>query len=197
MEFSSVALIVATGLGPVLAVQAQKFVEHATARAQRKAWVFNTLMATRGARLSGDHVRALNTIETAFYGSHHFGLRRQTGAEKNVVNRWQTYLVHLNTACPVEAGDALNAWMAAYDERFQLLLQAIATERKFEFDPMRLKLGTYSPVAHAAIEAQRAALRMATLQLLSGQTALRVMPGQPPAAPPPAPPIEDNPYVAR
>ncbi|MGZ7172458.1 DUF6680 family protein [Burkholderia gladioli] len=64
----------ATLLGPVLAVQAQKWVERAREATNRKQSVFTTLMATRQSRVSIDHVRALNSIDLAFYGRRVLGV---------------------------------------------------------------------------------------------------------------------------
>ena len=46
------ATVLATVVGPILAVQAQKAVERAQERSRRKSWVFHQLMATRASRLS-------------------------------------------------------------------------------------------------------------------------------------------------
>ncbi|WP_244186706.1 DUF6680 family protein [Paraburkholderia steynii] len=66
-------MVISTILGPILTVQAQKFVERARASAQRRDWVFSTLMATRQARVSFDDVRALNMIDLTFYGRRVLG----------------------------------------------------------------------------------------------------------------------------
>ena len=55
---SDALLVLATLLGPVLAVQAQKFVERWREANERRHGVFKTLMATRAARLSPDHIRS-------------------------------------------------------------------------------------------------------------------------------------------
>ncbi|MBG1249207.1 hypothetical protein F4W02_18855 [Burkholderia pseudomallei] len=65
--------VAATVAGPILAVQAQKWVERARASAQRRDWIFGTLMATRQDRVSMEHVRALNMIDLAFYGTRVLG----------------------------------------------------------------------------------------------------------------------------
>ena len=66
MKFSEVLTILAVILGPILAVQAQKAIERWRERRNRKLWVFKTLMATRGSRLSPNHVQALNMIDLEF-----------------------------------------------------------------------------------------------------------------------------------
>jgi hypothetical protein len=63
------AIVFATLLGPVLAVQAQKWIERAREKTQRKIAIFRTLMATRATFLSPAHVEALNAIPIEFYGN--------------------------------------------------------------------------------------------------------------------------------
>jgi hypothetical protein len=58
---SDIAVIVATLLGPVLAVQVQKYLERWRDEAERRKNVFKTLMATRLARLSPPAHRGLES----------------------------------------------------------------------------------------------------------------------------------------
>ena len=53
-------------IGPILAVQVQKLIERYKEKNDRKLNIFKTLMATRGARVSFEHVRALNMIDTEY-----------------------------------------------------------------------------------------------------------------------------------
>ena len=69
MGLNESLMIASTLLGPILAVQAQKWVERARTSGDRRDWIFTTLMATRQTRLSTEHVRALNLIDLAYYGT--------------------------------------------------------------------------------------------------------------------------------
>src|SRR5437868_2540401 len=73
--------------GPVLAVQAQKWVERVSTKKRRRVWIFETLMATRATTLAQNHVEALNAIPLAFYGS-------EKGMTE-IVLAWKEYLNHL------------------------------------------------------------------------------------------------------
>lgn len=97
MEIKDWAVVVSTLLGPILAVQAQKVVEQFRERRQRKIRLFEQLMATRAARLSGEHVRALNMIDLVFYGERTFGILRRNAKEQNILDAWKEYHDHLNT----------------------------------------------------------------------------------------------------
>jgi hypothetical protein len=61
-----VVIAAATIAGPILAVQAQKWVERAGELRRQKIAIFTTIMTNRATRLSDDNVRALNAIDLAF-----------------------------------------------------------------------------------------------------------------------------------
>lgn len=169
MEAKDWLLIVSTALGPILAVQAQKWVEVFRERRNRKLGIFQTLMATRAARVSPDHVRALNMIDLAFYGSRPLGIARRSRAEQRVLDAWHEYHNHLN----IKADEAsVPVWVANSDELFTNLLFAIAEDLSYTFDRVQLKTGSYSPMAHGAIEADQTTIRKLLVKLLSGDRAL-------------------------
>ena len=88
MTVSDIIMVIAILLAPLLAVQIQKWIEIFRETRQRKLYVFHTLMATRAARVSTEHVQALNMIDIIFY---------KDKAEKPVREAWKKYLDHLNT----------------------------------------------------------------------------------------------------
>jgi hypothetical protein len=171
VDIASVSIIVATLLGPILAVQAQKAVERARERHNRKAWVFHTLMATRAARVSADHVQALNMIDLVFYGRRILGIHRRSKTESAVLDAWHEYLDHLNTKYEKEN---LSLWAAKGDELFVNLLFALAVDVGFRFDRVQLKKGAYSPIAHGEFEFEQQQLRKLAIDLLSGEQPLRM-----------------------
>lgn len=165
-------VIGATIAGPILAVQAQKWVELLREHRGRKLWVFQQLMATRAARVSADHVKALNMIDLVFYGSHFFGIHRRSKAERLVIDAWREYLDHLGTKADDEA--ALAVWSAQSEELLTNLLFAIAKDVRYKFDRVQLKKGVYSPRAHGDLEVEQNLIRRLLLKLLSGENALKM-----------------------
>ena len=115
MEGRDWAIVFATLFGPIFAVQVQKRIEILRERRQRKLLVFATLMTTRGARVSPDHVRALNMIDTVFDGGTLFGIRRVKKSDKAVLDAWHQYLDHLNTSAE-QVG--LPVWQATGESFF-------------------------------------------------------------------------------
>ncbi len=166
-----VAIILATLLGPILAIQAQKAVERARERSSRKSWVFHELMATRAARVSTDHVQALNMIDLAFYGTHVLAIHRRSKSEQKVLDAWREYHDHLGD----KADDAaLPIWHAKGDELFVNLLFSMAVDVGYKFDRVQLKKGSYSPIAHGELENQQSTLRKLTIGVLSGDLPLKM-----------------------
>ncbi|WP_235993862.1 DUF6680 family protein [Paraburkholderia solitsugae] len=176
METKDWVTVGATIAGPILAVQAQKWVERARAAAQRKDWVFSTLMATRQARVSPDHVRALNMIDLAYYGTRIplIGWVWRTKREKQVLTAWHDYHAHLNLPPerrPKNEAEQ-NNWNGRSDELLTNLLDCIATANNFRFERNQLKGGSYSPEAHNTVELQGQAIRHLAIEVLAGNKPL-------------------------
>jgi hypothetical protein len=164
-------VIGATIAGPILAVQAQKWIEILRERRGRKLWVFQQLMATRAARVSAEHVQALNMIDLVFYGSRSLGIRQRSKSEQTVLDAWKEYHDHLGLKAE---GTALTVWNVKGDELFINLLFAIAQDVRYKFDRVDLKKGHYSPMAHGDLEAEQTAIRKLLLKVLSGERPIKM-----------------------
>lgn len=175
----------ATLLGPILAVQAQKWVERARETRGRKLWVFHTLMATRGARLHADHVRALNMIDLTFYGPVRLGRAWRPKRDQAVLDSWKEYLDHLGDPAHITPNNP-DAIFAQRDELFVNLLFTMGKSLGYEFDRVQLKRGGYSPMAHGQHEESMQNLVAAATDVFQGNRALKVVPAVH-AAPHPAP----------
>ncbi|WWW34093.1 DUF6680 family protein [Stenotrophomonas rhizophila] len=170
MTISDWMIVVATLAGPILAVQAQKAIEKARESRGRKGWVFHQLMATRSARVSGEHVQALNMIDLAFYGKGM--LRRRSRKEQTVLNRWREYHDHLKDR-DQQMVDA-DVWISKGDELFVNLLEAIADDVGYQFDRVQLRKGSYSPEAHGKLESEQHQVRQLVIEVLNGARSLRM-----------------------
>lgn len=163
-------IICATIAGPILAVQAQKAVEMFRERRGRKLWVFQTLMATRSARLSVEHVQALNMIDIVFYGARTV-FKRRSRAEQRVLDAWKEYHDHLNTR--FEDKD-FPLWNTKGDELFVNLLFTLSQDLGYTFDRVQLKKGAYSPMAHGDLETEQRLLRKLAIRVLSGDRPMKM-----------------------
>ncbi len=171
IEIKDWAVVFATLVGPILAIQAQKAIEALRERRHRKTYVFEQLMASRRARLSPEHVRALNMIDLVFYGQRVAGVQRRSAAEQRVLDCWKEYLDHLNNR---NDDEPIAQWVTKGDELFTNILHAISADIGYRFDRVQLKRGAYSPIAHGELEEEQNELRKATLSLVTGKSALKM-----------------------
>jgi hypothetical protein len=177
----------ATLLGPVAAVQAQKWVERARDHANQRMFIFTTLMTTRTTRLVPEHARALNMIDFAFYGPRLFGFAFRGKSNQAVLDAWNEYRAHLNPDPPIPLDDQERGkpWLSRGDELFLNLLYAISTRVGYKFDRQELRAGSYYPMMAAIIDEEASRLRKLLIGALdgSGRSALTVVAG--PAMPAP------------
>lgn len=162
----TLAIVAATLLGPILAVQIQKYLERRRALRERRNAVFRTLMTRRFA-LTIENVQAFNAVPVEFYGV------------STVIDAWRAYLKHLSTPSDSATGGstasgtpAANVWGARRVDLFFDLLQKMAVDVGYNFDFVRLKEEYYSPQLHADVETDQETIRRGLAGLLSGKTPL-------------------------
>src|SRR5581483_8627967 len=97
IRMTDIAIVGATLLGPILAVQAQKVVERWRSDNERRTRLFKVLMATRTARLSPSHVEALNMINIEFPAA--------ARKYKKVRSAWRAYLKQLSEQMPEDPNE--------------------------------------------------------------------------------------------
>jgi hypothetical protein len=159
-------MVVAILCGPILAVQAQKWIEVLRENKNRRLWTFKRLMATRGATVSPGHVEALNTIDLEFNG------RRQK--DQQVRRRWKEYLDHLGSlpTDPEQQQQQLPLWLQRNDDLLADLLHDMGVAVGYDFDKVQIRKGIYSPIGHANIEFEFQAIRRLLIELLAGNRSL-------------------------
>jgi len=166
MEFSDWIMIAAVLCGPVLAVQAQKWIETAREKRNRRLNVFKRLMATRGATLSPGHVEALNMIDLEFAGR---------GKKNEQVRRgWREYLDHLGSLSqdPEQQRQDMPAWTQRTGDLLADLLVDMGKAVGYDFDRVQIRRGIYIPIGHANFELETQAIRRLLIQLLAGERTL-------------------------
>ncbi len=171
-------MIGAVILGPILAVQAQKWVEALKQKKERKLSVFKTLMATRGTVVSPHHVEALNVIDLEF--------SEKKPKEKAVLEKWKIYLSHLNDV-PRDYADPgyqgkLDIWDAKRKDCLVDLLYAMSQALGYSFGRVQVEKGIYVPQAHFNLEAELGLLRRGLLDIIFGKRPFPVTPFSPPPA---------------
>ena len=157
MEWLTVVAII---IGPILAVQTQKFIERRGAERQRKLQIFKSLMATRGAVLSPVHVEALNLIDVEF--------SQKKSGDKRVLNSWALYRDHLTGG--VDEGRAAE-WNEKAREYLTRLLYEMGQSLGYGFDEVHIKRGAYVPQAHGFMEEEQNFIRREFVRILKGEAA--------------------------
>ncbi|MGY3325740.1 DUF6680 family protein [Pseudomonas sp. TE3911] len=162
-----IGTMVATVLGPILAVQAQKYLERIGEARNQKMWIFSTLMATRGSWLAADHVRALNMIDLSFNGGRS---NRRRKSETEVLDAWREYLDHLNSSFEADS----TRWAEKKQELLVFLLSTMATDLDLRYDRLLLRDGAYIPKGHTDLENDQNTVRRLIIKVLSGQQSLNM-----------------------
>ena len=172
----TIMAIAATVISPLLAIQTQKFIERYSQKKSLKIDIFKHLMATRSqsARLSSEHVRALNMIDLAFYGKIKKGKAKRSASEGNVLSSWKLYFAHLNTSYPDNDNILGAIWNQTSNNLFLDLLSEIAKDIGYDFERVQLQTAIYSPVAHGAIENDQSKIRKGLAAIFSGENALKM-----------------------
>lgn len=183
MNASDWLIIAATVSGPILAVQAQKWVERATKSRRRRRWIFETIMANRATRLADDNIKALNLIDMEFR-------QRIIPSRKNraVLAAWRDLFGELTRGLREGETDPVlvNAWLGRCNEFYVKLEGAMATALGFQFTDEELRRGIYYPRGHNEREMAQLAILHNLKRLLAGETAINMkvteFPGSPEAA---------------
>lgn len=168
------AIVFATLMGPILAVQAQKFLEELREYRAAKLWVFRSLMTTRMQRVSVDHVRALNMIDICFYGKRVFFWRRQTSVEKKVVTSWKIYLDNLTTGIDGWSESQQQIHFSHRNKQFNLLLSDIGAAVGYHFDEVHIEKAGYIPIAHDDNDTKQRQLLESAVHVLQGKQSIKM-----------------------
>jgi len=160
MTISDWAIVLATIVGPILAVQIQKVIERMREKRNTKLMVFRQLMATRAARLSPEHVQALNMIDVAFYKT------------KKVREAWKALFDSFCRKASDQTEDKILS-----EERDRLLVELMyemAQSLGYDFDRTHIKNQAYTPQAHGEIEVEANFIRRTLAKMLLDDGAFRL-----------------------
>lgn len=157
---SSWVMIAAVFLGPIAAVQIQKFLESRKEETQNRIKVFKDLMTTRASTLAYQHVSALNMVGLEFRGKQF----------SKVISAWNMYLDHLNSYPDDE--ELGKVWVDKSNDLLSDLLYEMGISLGFEFDKVHIKKAGYIPKGYADAENEQIYIRKATIEVLEGKRPL-------------------------
>lgn len=162
-------MIIAVLLGPVLAVQVQKFIERRKEAQNRCLQLFRTLMATRGQPISPLHVEALNLIDIEFYS--------KKGKFSGILSAWRFYLDHL-ASYPQDNHPnyqmEFQSWASKNNDYLNDLLHEMSKTLGYAFDKVILKKGVYVPRGHSDLEYEQLLIRKNLIGVLSGNRPISI-----------------------
>lgn len=159
IKFTDIAIVIATFLGPIIAVRIQKHIERSRETNDRRLAIFRTLMTTRLMNLAPEHVQAINAIPLDFYGK---GRKL-----KCIREHWATYMNHLS-----RKDMSTELWAKTRGELFVNMLYEMAEYLGYNIPKVELERDFYNPVAYETLENEQALIRKGMVQLLNGSSSI-------------------------
>ena len=166
MMITQVIMIIAVIVGPIAAVQIEKYLERQREQRNRKLWIFSALMATRATRLSLVHVEALNRVEVEFYND-----RNVMEARKVLLDAFESFPQDEKAS---DYSTRLEKAAEKSNDCLVKLLYQMSECLGYHFDEVHLKKGVYAPRGHAEVELQQYELRQLLLAVLKGSSPIPI-----------------------
>lgn len=161
IKVTDIAIVIATFLGPILAILASELIHKGRQNQDRKEWVFRTLMTTRSSRLSPDHIQALNHIEFAF------------SRNSDIKDAWGLYFTHLKTNRGTTAAEN-KVWQTSCDTHLTNLLYKMANDLNISVTKTNIMQPAYYPLGFELNELEQQELRQLLLQLLKNERSINM-----------------------
>jgi hypothetical protein len=171
-------IVFVTLAGPVLAVQAQKWIERASEKRRQRIVIFHTLMTNRATRLSDPYIQALNRIDLDF------GQRGwRNGRDRAVINAWRSLFGELSHPPAVSETAANAAWNARCEDRLVDLLSAMSGALGFSYSTEELRRGIYYPQGRYDVEQHQLAILQGLRAIMDGKVSLPMRVTEAPTSP--------------
>lgn len=171
--------IIAIVVGPIAAVLVTRWVDRQREQHQRRMDIFRTLMRTRRAPMSAEHVGALNLIEIEYAG------------DREVISCWKALFSHFGTQHARGDGEQIREGLSPEEsgsrerrfgerltgERLRLLaklLHAMARRLGFKIEQLEIFEGGYGPQGWQDIETEQTVVRRFVVELALGRRTLPI-----------------------
>ena len=161
------AILVATFVGPVVAVLVTRWVDGRRERHDRRLNIFRTLMANRASVTNAEFIKALNLIEIDFHG------------EVRVLNAWKDYFKNLGESFAID-DPRIRQLSEKRHRLFVVLLDTIAKSVGIKIEQLSILDGGYYPDGAVRVEAEQAAIRELFAGIAEGRRVLPIMVVNPP-----------------
>ena len=156
MNISDFAIVFATFMGPIAAVQLQKYLDRKGETNRRQVEIFRALMANRVTSNSPQYVNALNAVPLEFH------------KVKPVMTAWSDLLMHLNSDSTVNS----DAWLKTRVKRFITLLKTMGEFLRYDFRDAELEDHAYFPKWQDLMMKDQELVRKGLVDLLAGKASL-------------------------
>ena len=186
----AILTVLAILLAPLVALQISAWLNEIKEVKKRKMDIFRTLMATRAAGLSPQHVEALNRIDVEFYADD-----KKT---KKVFDAWKIYHDHLNIGQPAELIEEVGiikdektkqeeeakrekrekeweTWSAKKGGLLTDLLYEMALYFGYSFDKVHIKRGHYYPRAYGDIDFELMTIRKGLVRIFENKASFPIL----------------------
>lgn len=175
------AVVIATFVGPIVAVGITLWHQDRDRAYQRRLAVFTTMMRLRRHQMAGEYVGALNLVPVEFH------------RVPAVVQRYKDLMNTLSDPGWQGAPEAIRRLNEQTETRSTELMAAMATSLSIRLEQMDILRGAYAPQGWLDDEALGQATRRKVLDVLSGQQPLTVqLQPTPPPPPPYAPEAQEG-----
>ncbi len=179
ISFEGWLTLAAIVAGPVFGAWFALHLQNRQQRKERRFDVFRTLMRTRRAPISPEHVGALNLVEIEFHDAPH------------VISAWKALLQHFGTPHSRHANEEVTPETPAneamernarfgqriFEERARLLsklLHAMGASLGLKLEQLDIYEGGYTPEGWLAVEGEQAAARQMFAQIARGDRAFPI-----------------------
>ena len=156
MNISDFSIVFATFMGPVVAVQLQKYLDRKGETNRRQVEIFRALMANRVTSNSPQYVNALNAVPLEFH------------KVKPVMSAWSDLLMHLNSDSTINS----DAWLKTRVKRFLTLLKTMGEFLRYDFRDAELEDHAYFPKWQDLMMKDQELVRKGLVDLLGGKASL-------------------------
>ncbi len=154
---TSIAVILATLTGPIIAVWVTRVIDERRSNRARKLEIFRALMRTRRATLTNDYVSALNMIEIDFHDS------------PAVLSALSELMKHYSS------GTVDQIWKEKSGRLSARLLYAIGKNLGYKMEQLDILEGGYMPNWAIQENEEQRDLRLALMNMLGGNRPLPVV----------------------
>lgn len=169
IKLTDVVMVLATLLSPFFAVQASEKLRKISAAKDAREKLLHTLMSTRSARLTQEHVSAVNQIDLIFPANKF----------PAVSDAWNMYMRHLSQPKPQGQQDSEKR-LAETFRLFIAMLKVMAQAVGTPFSDTALQHNAYYPQGFVDTEEQIKNLREAALKVLMGEQPIAINPAKRP-----------------